>query len=104
MPFATIAEAIAYVEGFAARPPDARDTLPPRERQAARLPQMRALLALLGDPQDGLRVAHVTGTSGKGSTATMLVPEPISFAQNARLCFNYGSAKLCFLSLQTKLP
>ena len=33
---------------------------------------MHALLAALGQPQRELRVAHITGTKGKGSTATML--------------------------------
>ncbi len=33
---------------------------------------MHALLAALGQPQQQLRVAHITGTKGKGSTATML--------------------------------
>jgi len=70
--FTTIAEAVAFVESFAARPPEARETLPPRERQAARFGEMRDLLARVGNPHLGLRVAHVTGTSGKGSTATMI--------------------------------
>lgn len=70
--FSSIADAIAYVEAYAARPEAERETLPPHERQQARLPEMRHLLAELGNPQDRLRVAHVTGTSGKGSTATML--------------------------------
>ncbi len=72
MRFTSIAEAIAFVESFASPPVAARDPLPPRERQAARLPHMAELLGELGDPQNELRVAHVTGTSGKGSTATML--------------------------------
>jgi len=33
---------------------------------------MHTLLAALGQPQRQLRVAHITGTKGKGSTATML--------------------------------
>jgi dihydrofolate synthase/folylpolyglutamate synthase len=37
-----------------------------------KLERMRALLRLLGDPHDRLRVVHVTGTKGKGSTAAML--------------------------------
>ncbi len=37
-----------------------------------KLERMRALLRLLGDPQDRLRIVHVTGTKGKGSTAAML--------------------------------
>ena len=72
MRFPTIAAAIAFVEEFATRPATERDTVPPQARQAARFPDMLALLHLLGNPQDRLRVAHVTGTSGKGSTATML--------------------------------
>ena len=34
--------------------------------------RMHALLAALGQPQRELRVAHITGTKGKGSTASML--------------------------------
>jgi dihydrofolate synthase/folylpolyglutamate synthase len=37
-----------------------------------RLDRMRALLRLLGDPQDRLRIVHVAGSKGKGSTAALL--------------------------------
>ncbi|HXP94211.1 MAG TPA: Mur ligase family protein [Candidatus Binatia bacterium] len=37
-----------------------------------RLARMRALLRELGDPQTKYRTIHVGGTSGKGSTATMI--------------------------------
>ena len=37
-----------------------------------KLERMRALLKLLGDPQDRVRLVHVTGTKGKGSTCAML--------------------------------
>ena len=37
-----------------------------------RLERMRALLRALGDPQEKYPTLHVGGTSGKGSTATML--------------------------------
>lgn len=37
-----------------------------------KLDRMRALLARLGDPQRRLRVVHVAGTKGKGSTCAML--------------------------------
>lgn len=37
-----------------------------------RLERMRALLRALGDPQNTYPTVHVGGTSGKGSTATML--------------------------------
>jgi dihydrofolate synthase/folylpolyglutamate synthase len=37
-----------------------------------RLDCMRALMRRLGDPQDRLRIVHVAGSKGKGSTAAML--------------------------------
>ena len=37
-----------------------------------RLDRMRALLAALGDPQDRYPSVQVGGTSGKGSTCTMI--------------------------------
>jgi dihydrofolate synthase/folylpolyglutamate synthase len=37
-----------------------------------KLERMRALLHLLGDPHDRVRLIHVTGTKGKGSTCAML--------------------------------
>ncbi len=36
------------------------------------LRRVRALCARLGNPQDRLRAVHVTGTNGKGSTASMI--------------------------------
>jgi dihydrofolate synthase/folylpolyglutamate synthase len=36
------------------------------------LDRIRALLRALGDPQDAYKTVHVGGTSGKGSTATMI--------------------------------
>src|ERR1700719_3434314 len=41
-------------------------------RMPNRLDRMRALLAALGDPQNRYPTIHVGGTSGKGSTATMM--------------------------------
>jgi dihydrofolate synthase/folylpolyglutamate synthase len=37
-----------------------------------KLDRMRALLALLGNPQQRLRIVHIAGSKGKGSTAAML--------------------------------
>jgi dihydrofolate synthase/folylpolyglutamate synthase len=37
-----------------------------------KLDRMQALLALLGNPHDRLRIVHVAGSKGKGSTAAML--------------------------------
>jgi dihydrofolate synthase/folylpolyglutamate synthase len=44
----------------------------PRAPRELRLSRMRRLLRRLDDPHDGLRIIHVTGTKGKGSTAAML--------------------------------
>jgi dihydrofolate synthase/folylpolyglutamate synthase len=41
-------------------------------REPGRLDRMRALLRELGDPQDRYPTVHVGGTSGKGSTCTMI--------------------------------
>src|SRR6478752_5721592 len=37
-----------------------------------KLDRIRALMARLGDPQRRLRIVHVAGTKGKGSTSAML--------------------------------
>jgi dihydrofolate synthase/folylpolyglutamate synthase len=44
----------------------------PKVASELRLGRMRRLLRRLGDPQDGLKIIHVAGTKGKGSTAAML--------------------------------
>ena len=36
------------------------------------LDRMRELCALLGDPQEDLKIIHVACTNGKGSTVTMI--------------------------------
>ncbi|HZO92992.1 MAG TPA: folylpolyglutamate synthase/dihydrofolate synthase family protein [Candidatus Baltobacteraceae bacterium] len=41
-------------------------------RMPNRLDRIRAFLAALGDPQDRYPTIHVAGTSGKGSTSTMI--------------------------------
>ena len=43
-----------------------------RQRAVERLAQSRKLLAMFGDPQEAFPIVHVTGTSGKGSTATIM--------------------------------
>src|SRR5580698_1550090 len=48
-----------------------RTSLPERSR-GLKLDRMRRLLTLLGDPQKQLRIVHVAGTKGKGSTAGMI--------------------------------
>ncbi len=44
----------------------------PRLPGELRLGRMRRLLRRLGDPHDGLRIIHISGTKGKGSTAAMI--------------------------------
>jgi dihydrofolate synthase/folylpolyglutamate synthase len=44
----------------------------PKVATELRLGRMRRLLRRLGDPQDALKIIHVAGTKGKGSTAAML--------------------------------
>ena len=41
-------------------------------RMPNRLDRIRAFLEALGNPQDAYPTIHVAGTSGKGSTATMI--------------------------------
>lgn len=49
-----------------------RIVLPHRARPAFNLAQTQRLLAALGNPHKRIKVAHIAGTKGKGSTATML--------------------------------
>ena len=44
----------------------------PRIPGEMRLGRVRRLLRQLGDPQDALRIVHVAGTKGKGSTSAMM--------------------------------
>lgn len=45
---------------------------PPYNQRDFKLDRMRELLRRLGDPQRGLRIVHIAGTKGKGSTAAMI--------------------------------
>lgn len=49
-----------------------RATVIPYQESHFPLERMRRLCSLLGDPHVGLRVVHVAGTKGKGSTTTMI--------------------------------
>ncbi|HKD36341.1 MAG TPA: Mur ligase family protein, partial [Pirellulales bacterium] len=44
----------------------------PYHRRAFHLERMRDLLSQLGNPHDSLKVVHIAGTKGKGSTAAMI--------------------------------
>jgi dihydrofolate synthase/folylpolyglutamate synthase len=52
-----------------------QSALPPvrsMARWAARMDELRSFMAACGDPQRSFRAVHVTGTSGKGSVATIV--------------------------------
>lgn len=65
-PIATLEEAGAWLEGLI----DLERT-PRLRRSRLSLAPIRALLARLGNPERGLRVLHVAGSKGKGSTALL---------------------------------
>ena len=44
----------------------------PYDQREFRLDRMRDLVARLGNPQDRLKIVHIAGTKGKGSTAAMI--------------------------------
>lgn len=64
-----------YINGLIVGPPSPPAAAGPEEiraRQRARLGRLRRFLASIGNPQDQFRSIHVTGTSGKGSTAALI--------------------------------
>ena len=60
MEIKTYQEALSFIHGR------------PRLKKEPTLARMRELMRLLGDPQTGLKIIHVTGTNGKGSTVAFL--------------------------------
>jgi dihydrofolate synthase/folylpolyglutamate synthase len=65
-PFAGIDDALAWLDGHI----DFEANMP-RRRALPTLDRIRALTALLGEPQASIPSIHVTGTNGKGSTSAM---------------------------------
>jgi dihydrofolate synthase / folylpolyglutamate synthase len=65
-PFDGLDDALAWLDDHV----DFESTMP-RRRAVPTLARMRALTALLGEPQDSIPSIHVTGTNGKGSTSAM---------------------------------
>ena len=65
-PFAGLADALAWLDSHV----DFESNMP-RRRAVPTLDRMRALTALLGEPQESIPSIHVTGTNGKGSTTAM---------------------------------
>ncbi len=67
MPFTGVDAALAWLDGHI----DFESAMPSR-RALPTLVRMRALMSVLGDPQDAIPSLHVTGTNGKGSTSAMM--------------------------------
>lgn len=67
LPFESADDAIAWLDSHI----DFEKHMP-RRRLVPTLDGMRALCALLGDPQDSVPSVHITGTNGKGSTSAMI--------------------------------
>ncbi len=64
----TPAEVFAWTESFT----NLEKTALSAEQRNYRLDRMLRLLSLFGDPHAGLRIVHVAGTKGKGSTAALI--------------------------------
>ncbi|MFO0974591.1 MAG: folylpolyglutamate synthase/dihydrofolate synthase family protein [Phycisphaerae bacterium] len=65
----TFRQAVAFLESL----PNLENSSRPRDvANAFKLSRMVRLMGELGNPQKTLRVAHIAGTKGKGSTAAML--------------------------------
>jgi dihydrofolate synthase/folylpolyglutamate synthase len=67
LPFESVDDAVAWLDSHI----DFEKHMP-RRRLVPTLDGMRALCALLGDPQDSISSIHITGTNGKGSTSAMV--------------------------------
>ncbi|MHB1038336.1 MAG: bifunctional folylpolyglutamate synthase/dihydrofolate synthase [Pirellulales bacterium] len=69
MTITTHAAALTYLLG---RVDYERALAVPYGEEPFRLARMRELLVRLGDPQQDLKIVHIAGTKGKGSTAAMI--------------------------------
>jgi dihydrofolate synthase/folylpolyglutamate synthase len=67
LPFSNVEDAVGWLDSHV----DFEKHMP-RRRLVPTLDGMRALCALLGDPQDASPSVHITGTNGKGSTSAMV--------------------------------
>jgi len=62
----------AAAEWLLARINFERTLIAPYNERQLKLDRMRTLLVRLGQPDTGLKIVHVAGTKGKGSTAAMI--------------------------------
>jgi dihydrofolate synthase/folylpolyglutamate synthase len=67
VPFSGLDGALAWLDSHI----DFESKMPSR-RALPTLDRMRALMTVLGDPQESIPSVHVTGTNGKGSTSAMV--------------------------------
>ncbi|HWD53573.1 MAG TPA: folylpolyglutamate synthase/dihydrofolate synthase family protein [Acidimicrobiales bacterium] len=67
LPFESLDDGLAWLDSHI----DFESRMP-RRRALPTLDRMRALTALLGEPQDSIPSVHITGTNGKGSTSAMV--------------------------------
>ena len=67
-------EAAAWLDSLIEATPERVDTSREavQKRATFRMDRLRRFLALLGDPHQGYPIVHVGGTSGKGSTSSMI--------------------------------
>ena len=65
-PFDGVGQALSWLDGHI----DFESNMP-RRRAVPTLDRMRALMSLLGEPQESIPSIHITGTNGKGSTTAM---------------------------------
>jgi len=72
MQFKKYYQAVNYLESLAATAHDQSYMAKHRQNPQQYLDRTRELMRLLGNPHRGFRFIHITGTSGKGTTATYL--------------------------------
>jgi dihydrofolate synthase / folylpolyglutamate synthase len=69
---ATAGRRSAAIEWLISRINFERSAVPPYNERQLKLDRMRTLLTRLGQPDAALKIMHVAGTKGKGSTSAML--------------------------------
>ncbi len=91
--FLSAQDAAEFIEQHAIVARPAESQVPPAQRQEMRMEDTRALFQALGNPQLNVPVAHVTGTSGKGSTSVFLAA--ILQAQGLHVCLYTNPYIIC---------